>query len=1756
MASFMDYYADELRKRGGASPKRSTLPTSIPTAKTTEKPDAYFGESAVNWVMDMISRPTYGMVNANTENVNRQAQGAKRIAQGDTAGGIAEYISGLPQMPSFLSPFTSPALDLFKKAAGNDTDQKFLQGLVNPSNDPALKKSNADLIEHTRDAFGRNLQPQTYRDVEDNVDPLVKGIGGFALDVAGDPLTYLSGTGILAGAKGIAKGVDRGLTSLSEGLAGSAAVKGASTAASRAAAAEKQAAQAAARDAKTAKAAEDELGNPLPEDGMMDPGSFRPTPRDSGKVEQLETYGSDLALIDDVLRGSTYTPPRPAGVAPKLALEGAPAAARASSPVDDLLGDATRLGGTSPTSKPQAPTVGPALADDVTNASGDIPMGGQTIADLILNSPNRQGLEQILTRVADDVDASAQARPFDPRKWAETSTQKFAVQLPGDGQLRSYDAATLARIATGNPNTARGKAAREAVSIALRDAKLRHGEATVTPIDAMTAFSRLLEVEETHIKAALGDDLTDYLRRVNNPGKFHRLLDSIKGVIEPDASVTDVLRNMDQNLARLLESRLGLPRAARMRSEEEAAEVIDRILRSDEPYTAALADGLADALTKELKGQYPVRFTKDGLRVGKTKKGRGQGLGRYVDQLNGFSQYTMLRSQGAAIDLAAQEIMRVRGIKGLGYQDLKSAQRTAVYKEAVLKVLADQAQILDDLGVHMSVGLGTDTVQLSMYEVYRGILAAADDLGTPKTIDQGLFNYGTQAAPTALTDAAAAAVAGKGYDEVLAILLDPKKYGSKGLLKGRDGKRPNNLIDSGHGWGFTSRKAAYRVAEELTGNARDARKLVRTKEKGRTSKATGEVRRGDHFWLQYRQGDRNYMAEALADAIMKASGDLKLRAASNEASYVARTRAEVHKLATDELSKIDAFLSAPLGVIAKIRASKAQEARIAADAEKINASADSVAAADEVVDASLGEELATTMRAAEKAQAKAEPATTAVALREATDSFTDDVWEAVADEFDARPAGGAAEDPVTGLRPNEEWAEPVDESTPLYGDWRDMLYDEAADFIGKGPKRGKKGGRKGPYVNLSEDAPRMVDAFGQRIIDPYGKMKHNIRGWFDQNYKAPEAMRIAHAWQNSMSMRTAYVAHQLNAINRIARRVSPDRDILPSIFSAIQRGETYGGADDAVREIDTMVRRVLDDFFDLDDNGSMGNVFLRTTSKPELINNMLKQKGIDEVFDLDAAQKLASTGVPLDEALAGQWRSWKVKDPLDFMHRMSMVRQELAFNKGVAMSFIDLAKSRGAFSTKRGKGLVRIQASGESRFMAHLPEDAYVSKELAEELRRVEQVFRTSREFQGQLGEFVRNTYAPLLNAWKFAITLPRPGHHIRNLIGDTSVTWMRRGNQHFAQSWKDAVKVLGTRARYTDVDMLEAATRYGIKDLPKRGESVFKSGRYEFTADELYAALAEGGALPTYHIGEDFLDAAGGLNSFLGKLTLRDTRVGEGLGKLSEGRDHLARFQHFIQALRQDGKNWKGSREALIEKAVREVTKYHPDASLLTTVESKLRLAIPFYSWFGKIIPALVESMVMHPGRLSTFNKASYNSAVAMGVDPESLSDPFPNDQLFPNFITEQALGPQFQMPGGEYIRTNPGLAHLDVMNTLGADPLRGIAGMTSPLVRVPAELLSGGSWGTGAPIRDWSDYLDQSLPGVNYIANISGVSPTGSVESLLQGRGLDEQAQVARGNKGDFDKMLSIANWITGLGFQNLSRPNYINYAEIEKRNEAGRE
>jgi hypothetical protein len=409
------------------------------------------------------------------------------------------------------------------------------------------------------------------------------------------------------------------------------------------------------------------------------------------------------------------------------------------------------------------------------------------------------------------------------------------------------------------------------------------------------------------------------------------------------------------------------------------------------------------------------------------------------------------------------------------------------------------------------------------------------------------------------------------------------------------------------------------------------------------------------------------------------------------------------------------------------------------------------------------------------------------------------------------------------------------------------------------------------------------------------------------------------------------------------------------------------------------------------------------------------------------------------------------------------------------------------------------------------------------------------------------------------------------------SFTYFAEGTREFAQSAADAFKVLGLRNDYDGVNMLRTLTAQGIT-VPKTTTVISKGEYGTITAEQVLQAAKDRGLLPPATVIEDLYDQdilATRFSELLEKgqaaLSLgaaaRGGRVEGVLMGISEYRDHFARMQHFIQVIRKAQSGEYLTRgifrmakpknlDELFDIGAERVMKFHPDVSQLSAFEAKyMRRIIPFYSWTRGAVTALAESIIMNPGRLNIPNKAAYNIAIASGVDPNSLYDPFPDDQLFPSFLREEMQGPQFEV-GGKYYGISPGIASWDVFNMLGPDPIRGIVGATNPLLRAPIELLAGSSLGTGARIRDVSDYVDSSIPGVNYISSISGTSFTGSIASLLTGGGFDPQYQYAAGNKGPQDQAISALNWLTGLGIKDYSRPNYINYAEIELRNKAAEE
>lgn len=627
---------------------------------------------------------------------------------------------------------------------------------------------------------------------------------------------------------------------------------------------------------------------------------------------------------------------------------------------------------------------------------------------------------------------------------------------------------------------------------------------------------------------------------------------------------------------------------------------------------------------------------------------------------------------------------------------------------------------------------------------------------------------------------------------------------------------------------------------------------------------------------------------------------------------------------------------------------------------------------------------------------------------------------------------------------------------------------------------------------------------------------------------------------------------------------------ITKVFQEIQRGAKSAPEDAALRaDLETVLAQLFDlptpfarsALSDLQNIGGIG---------PDVFADYLRKVKIDEVigrdreaiFDLEKFNKMVANGEATDmwDAMSREWTQMDISDPIDFLGRwqaaLIMANSDGAMVHGALAQF----RKMGGVVTKKTPGYVRLDEYG-GKLGAFVPSNTFVREDLAQEFQRMSEFISEARVAGGPFGEWLQKTLFPLQDTWKYLITLPRPGHHIRNMIGDASLTYMAEGVRYARKASVDAFKVMAYGKRsYSDMDLLAALRREGVDKLPENAD-IISNGKYgEIRMDEFYAEMNKRGLLPKFFISEDIeATASGALKRGLDKAALRGGKIEEGLGTISEGRDHYARIQHALQYMYKVQKPGKfdpkfANKEDMFEAMAKQVKRYHPDSSMLTPFEAKyLRPIIPFYSWLRGALPAIIVSAAIRPGRALTFPKASYNMAVAMGVDPNSLSDPFPDDQLFPEFITKQATGPIAQLDG-KYYTINPGIANIDVSNEFGTDPVKAMLGMISPILRMPIELSTGTKLDTGSKIKDVSEYVDSNIPGVNYLSNISGYSTTGSIVGVLSGQGPDIQRQVEKGTKTDSDKMLSFVNWMTGLGIGNISKQNLIDLAEIEKRNREG--
>ena len=575
----------------------------------------------------------------------------------------------------------------------------------------------------------------------------------------------------------------------------------------------------------------------------------------------------------------------------------------------------------------------------------------------------------------------------------------------------------------------------------------------------------------------------------------------------------------------------------------------------------------------------------------------------------------------------------------------------------------------------------------------------------------------------------------------------------------------------------------------------------------------------------------------------------------------------------------------------------------------------------------------------------------------------------------------------------------------------------------------------------------------------------------------------------------------------------------------------------------------------------------------------------------------------------------------DFLDEALTAHITVAKETAIAFEGVRALKAMGAYTEKPKTGFVRVGSLARNKrgfVTSYIPDSAYIRLEEWQQLRQVENFMVEMAKSGGKVRQLMQKTVFPVTDLWKSWKTIMRPGHHVRNEVGDFSMAFMA-GYMPSLSSLREAMAVLkhggnwqwSKTAQWTPADAINslAAKRFGFDDLLDVSKTVggdrpiftvkLKGGKEKtFNARDFYAMLQTESVLPLVSVREFLGDSMhmGAqvdqrvVNKLREKVTIPAFRDRGGLVRpyavaIAEGRDHHIRIAHLMEFMKKEARHYSDVDE-LFAEAAKHIEKWHPTGKGMTPFEQRnMAHLFAFYSWMRKAIPLTIESTFLKPGRFLVVPKASYAFAQANGIDPHSISDPFPADQLFPSFLSDKALGPQFGA-AGDYLGFNPGAFNLDVLDTFGGSsiqhsleqggieglrsvgPVEGVLSSLTPGIKTPLELIFGTRMDTGTPIRDKTGYLDQVLPGADILNSLAGKSlsqtalePLNYVGSAITGQpyesdrtgGIikDSKAQ-SEGNMKDIN--LRILNYLLNVQGTNMSQPNYINVAEIEQRNRLG--
>lgn len=576
-------------------------------------------------------------------------------------------------------------------------------------------------------------------------------------------------------------------------------------------------------------------------------------------------------------------------------------------------------------------------------------------------------------------------------------------------------------------------------------------------------------------------------------------------------------------------------------------------------------------------------------------------------------------------------------------------------------------------------------------------------------------------------------------------------------------------------------------------------------------------------------------------------------------------------------------------------------------------------------------------------------------------------------------------------------------------------------------------------------------------------------------------------------------ARRARLINDLGRRFDPkDADLWHEAFRSAQQN---GITDGRIAELQSEIGKVMENLFGgtglrsgaVSDSTIVG----RNRLLLDELNKNLKRFGLSK-FQFEAGKKVKAADGTVHDFSEGMdwlksWEIWDVTKPYEFLHK---VQNAVEFTVREKTMFDEIA-SRFGSATKSGNvkyGIAHPRLGGYF-FTSDAAEQGKLFVRMLEEISTP-----NSKSLQ---------YFDHVLSKLKASLTIYIPGHHMTNLIGDTYYNWIAGVNKpiRYEQAMKVMLAQKGRYGEFAEIGKLnpnalealsgpkaleQAVARSMVKpnaglDLPAAGNRtiVTMQNGTKVTADMVYTAAFREGILPSAKVLEDVTsDATSVLDKFR-PLGGRGQRV---VHNVSEVRDHIPRLAQFIDGIAKS----KGSFSQGVTSAAKNVRKWHPDGLGLTTFErTVMKRVFPFYSWTRKAIPLAIESAVFAGPKVMAYPRLMEAIALANGIDPsQAISDPFPNDQMFPDWLRARGIGP-IMGGAGSYGVVNPSTPVIDTLALIG-QPGQSSLDMLNPMLKVPIETANGSTLGRNVPIgtsnADWLDYFSKQIPVASQLGRASG--------------------------------------------------------------------